>query len=85
MEIHRDMNFNSHGVKLIRKCGKPSPRFLAAGWNFVIRDFVVNMAVKWLAFFTSYFVGTWFEFLYLNLPGVRFLSLVPFLCIQENW
>ena len=39
----------------------------------------MNMAVKWLAFFTSYFVGTWFEFLYVNQPGVRFLSLVTFL------
>ena len=47
-------------------------------------NFAVNMAVKWLAFFTSYFVGTWFEFLYVNQPGVRFLSLVTFLCIRAK-
>jgi len=51
VEIHRDMNFNLQGAKLIRKCGKPYPCFLAAGWNFVTRDFAVNVAVKWLAFF----------------------------------
>jgi len=84
VEIHGDMNFNLQGVKLIRKYGKTYPRFLAAGWNFVTRDFAVNMAMKWLAFFTSYFVGAWFEFLYVNRPGVRFLSLVPFLYTQEN-
>jgi hypothetical protein len=47
VEIHRDMNFNFQGVKLIRKYGKPYPRFLAAGWNFVTGDFTVNVAVKW--------------------------------------
>jgi hypothetical protein len=33
------MNFNLQAVKLIRKYGKPYPRFLAAGWNFMTSDF----------------------------------------------
>jgi hypothetical protein len=79
------MNFNLRGVKFIRQYGKPYPRFLAAGWNSVTRDFAVNMAVKWFGIF--YFLVCRYlvrNFLYVNQPGVRFLSFVPFLCIQEN-
>jgi hypothetical protein len=76
VEIHRDMNFNLQGVKLIRKYGKPYPHFLDARWNFVTRNCAVHMVMKWLAFFTSYSVDIWFDFLYVTQPDLRFCLLL---------